>query len=183
MEAAVRKWLCEDWNLSELHKTIDTIKETEINKTIMFRIGKLLGGKVTTFKWKIDDDEDEQVFIFTIIYNGETEKHIVKIYEQYPQNKIKFDNYVDNGRMKTGKEFPLPRKDINKKDIMEKYDEIKKQIRNISKITRKTYNEYDTYPIYRNRQKVILLLLAQRDKNSILSTLPKDILILIAKKI
>lgn len=43
--------------------------------------------------------------------------------------------------------------------------------------------DYKKYNLYDYQCKVRLVLLARRDKNSILSTLPKDILILIAKKI
>ena len=114
MEEFIKKLLFEDWSLSRLYETINSIKETETNKTIMFRIGKILGGKVDNCKWKTTSDE--HIFVFSIIYNNETEKHKIKIYHGSP--KIKFDNYVSGGRMKVGKEFPLPRKDISKKDII-----------------------------------------------------------------
>jgi len=179
MEEFVRKLLFEDWNLCGLYETINSIKETEINKTIMFRIGKLLGGKVENIKWKTTSDE--HIFVFSIIYNNETEKHKIKIYHGSP--KIKFDNYVSGGRMKVGKEFPLPRKDISKKDIIEKYDNILHNSKQIKNIISSTYDDYDQMAIYRYRQIALLILLSHRHKSGIFSTLPKDIAILIAKKI
>lgn len=162
MEAAVRKWLCEDWRLSELHNTIRNVKEYEVNKTIMFRIGKLLGGKVINYREKNWDRFI--IYKFDIIYNGGNEK--------YP---VKFSVHIDGVT-------PELEKVGNCMD-RHKSVELMNQLVNIYSIISKTYNEYDHFPIYRNRQKVILLLLARLDKNSILSTLPKDILILIAKKI
>lgn len=162
MEAAVRKWLCEDWRLSELHNTIRNVKEYEVNKTIMFRIGKLLGGKVMNYKEKSWD----RFFIykFDIIYNGENEKYAVK-----------FSVHIDSDTLESEK--------IGNCMGASRRIELMKQLVDIYLIIGKTHREYDTYPIYRKRQCVLLILLARRDKNSILSTLPKDILILIAKKI
>ncbi len=179
MEEFMRKLLFEDWNLCGLYETINSIKETEVNKTIMFKIGKLLGGKVENFKWKTTSDE--HIFVFSIIYNNETEKHKIKIYHGSP--KIKFDNYVSGGRMKVGKEFPLPRNDINKKDIIEKYDNISRNSKQIKNIISNTYDDYDQMAIYRYRQIALLILLSHRHKSGIFSTLPKDIAILIAKKV
>jgi hypothetical protein len=145
----------------------------------MFKIGKLLGGKVENVKWKTTSDE--HIFVFSIIYNNETEKHKIKIYHGSP--KIKFDNYVSGGRMKVGKEFPLPRKDIGKKDIIEKYDNILHNSKQIKNIISNTYDDYDQMAIYRYRQIALLILLSHRHKSGIFSTLPKDIAILIAKKV
>jgi len=179
MEEFIKKLLFEDWSLSRLYETINSIKETETNKTIMFRIGKILGGKVDNCKWKTTSDE--HIFVFSIIYNNETEKHKIKIYHGSP--KIKFDNYVSGGRMKVGKEFPLPRKDISKKDIIEKYDNILHNSKQIKNIISSTYDDYDQMAIYRYRQIALLILLSHRHKSGIFSTLPKDIAILIAKKV
>lgn len=57
------------------------------------------------------------------------------------------------------------------------------RINNYKNLYESIKQDYKKYNLYDYQCKVRLVLLARLDKNSILSTLPKDILILIAKKI
>jgi hypothetical protein len=186
MEEIIKKWLFDDWNLCAMYETINNIKENEIDRMIMFKIGKLLSpkiSKITNFKRKVKTDNIE-LYKFDMISNTD-EKHTVKIYYGYGVyglRRLTLDKYVDTRRfrIKLDEEYIL--KGPTPTSIL--YDKIYGNINKICDIIRQLcYNEYDEYSIYRRRKIVLLILLAKRDKHSILSALPKEILLIIAKKI
>jgi len=90
-------------------------------------------------------------------------KYIKTNRRKYKYTEIKDGNNFLDKFQNTEYEF------ITKKRYLNLYESIKR--------------EYMKYNLYEYQCKVILVLLARRDKNSILSTLPKDIIILISKKI
>ena len=90
-------------------------------------------------------------------------KYIKTNRRKYKYTKIQDGNNLLDKFQNTEYEF------ITKKRYLNLYESIK--------------CDYKKYNLYEYQCKVRLVILARRDKNSILSTLPKDILIIIAKKI